>query len=394
MITEVTPIEELKDMYEELFLASTNAVTKIAPASVVNAHAYGTAKLGQKILKELATVEGNIFPNVSFGTHLDNIALLRGLPERFGALESTTYVRLHATAGTTYVAGVVQFKGKHGLIFNLEANVTIGSIGFGYAKVRSVAQGDDTLVDPLSLNEIINPPVGHEYVINEYRAQNGQSAEVDDLFRRRIIEGANILASGTLSKYEQVFMKINPRVLRIYNGGMNFFGQYVIYVSSVNGVDFTSSEFLSITNEANQYLSLSEQASGIELKNIDYIPIDVSMRIQIDNTATNDDLRRNMQINMQKYVDWRFWEFGQQIEWDDLLEIAKRTKGVDYVLDNYFVPNVDVPTGTLELPRIRSFTIYDVDGVIISSDTGNLNPAFFPNQPDFIAQQTLFANTP
>ena len=398
MITEVTPIEELKDMYEEVFLATTTLVTKIAPASVLNAHAYGTAKLGQKVLKDVATIEANIFPETSFGIHLDNILQLRGLPARFGALESTSYVRLHAVAGTVYPSGggtPVSFTGKHGQIFSLDADVTIGSIGFGYGKVRCTSTGADGLVDPLTINQIAaNAPVGHEYVVNEYRAQGGQDAEVDELARRRAKEGANILASGTLAKYEQVFMKIDPRVLRIYNGGMNIFGQFILYVSSVNGVDFSAPEFLTITNESFAFLSLTEQASGLELRNIDSLPIDISMRLQTDGTATNDDLRRNMQINMQKHLDWRFWEFGQTVEWDDLLAVAKATKGVDYVLDNYFIPSSDIVTGINELPRIRSFTIYDVGGVILSSDTGNLNPLYFPNQPDFIAQQTLFNNTP
>ena len=394
MITEVTPIEELKNMYEELFLASTNNVTKIAPASVVNAHAYGTAKLGQKILKDIATLEANIFPETSFGTHLDNIAQLRGLPTRFGALESTSYVRLYAPNGTVYLAGVVQFTGKHGVDFDLEADVTIGTLGFGYGKVRSTSTGEDANVDPLTINQIINPPLNHEYVINEYRASGGQSSEIDGLFRERIKEGVNILATGTLSKYEQVFMKINPRVLKIYSGGLNLFGQHIIYVSSVNGVDFLPAEFLTITTESFAFLSLTEQISGLELRNLDMLPIDISMRLETDGTATNDDIRRNMQISMQKYLDWRFWSFGQTVEWDDLLEIAKRIKGVDYVLDNYFVPSADIVTGQFELPRIRSFTIFDVDGVILSSDSGNLNPLYFPNQPDFIIQQTLFQNTP
>jgi hypothetical protein len=381
-------------MYEEMFLANTNIVSLISPESVVNAHAYGTAKLGQKILKDVATNEANIFPDSAFGTQIDAQLQRNGLPPRFGAIESTTYLRIVADPGTIYDHTTVTFTGKHGEVFELEATFTMNALGFDYKKVRSTGTGVAANVDPLTINRIVNPPTGHRYVLNEYRAQGGQDTEDDELARRRLKEGVNILATGTLAKYEQVFMKVNPRVLRIYNGGMNGNGQFVIYVSSVNGVNFNSGEFATIVSLSNQYLSLTEQQAGLELRNVAYYPIDVSLRAILQGGADIDRVRLDMQVAMQKHVDWRFWEFGDTVEWDDLLAVAKRIRGVDYVFDNFFTPGSDLVPPAFELPRIRSFTLYDENGVILSSSASTLNPLFYPNQPQFITQQTLFNSIP
>lgn len=391
MITRPTTIEELKDMFSEMFLANTSLITKITAGSAMNATAYGVAKLSQKILKDVGILESQLFPDSAYGTYLDDLSLREGVPARFGALEGTTYIRLVAPAGTFYDKTIVQFTGKHGVIYELDDNVTVSALGFDYGKVRATTTGETTNVEPLSINRIINPPVGHQYVINEYRAQNGQDTENDELFRKRIKEGANILSTGTLAKYEQVFIKLNPRVLNIYFGGINLSGQYIIYMSSVNGVDFSAGEFLTMLTNANDFFSMTEQVAGIELRNINWYPVDISMRLELDGTVAADDVRIAMQIAMQKYLDWRFWEFGQKVEWDDLLEISKQTLGVRRVLDNYFVPHVDLLPATFELPRVRSFTIYDTAGAILSNVAGTLNPAYFPNQPQFVLQQTLFS---
>lgn len=391
MITRPTTIEELKDMFSEMFLANTSLITKITAGSAMNATAYGVAKLSQKILKDVGILESQLFPDSAYGTYLDDLSLREGVPARFGALEGTTYIRLVAPAGTFYDKTIVQFTGKHGVIYELDDDVTVSALGFDYGKVRATTTGETTNVEPLSINRIINPPVGHQYVINEYRAQNGQDTENDELFRKRIKEGANILSTGTLAKYEQVFIKLNPRVLNIYFGGINLSGQYIIYMSSVNGVDFSAGEFLTMLTNANDFFSMTEQVAGIELRNINWYPVDISMRLELDGTVAADDVRIAMQIAMQKYLDWRFWEFGQKVEWDDLLEISKQTLGVRRVLDNYFVPHVDLLPATFELPRVRSFTIYDTAGAILSNVAGTLNPAYFPNQPQFVLQQTLFS---
>lgn len=37
-------------------------------------------------------------------------------------------------------------------------------------------------------------------------------------------------------------------------------------------------------------------------------------------------VRQNIQVNLTKYLDFRFWTPGDVVEWDDLLDIVKRQK--------------------------------------------------------------------
>jgi len=389
MITRPTTIAQLKQMFLELFLSKTTVVTKVSPTSLVNATGFGVAKLSQKILKDVAVLESNIFPEAAFGTTLDSVAKRYGVPARFGSAGSSTYVRLVGDVGTAYLLATHKFTGSHGIVFSLTANITIGTIGYTYAKVQSDTQGDDTNVDALTLTKITpSAPTGHLFVVNDYKAFGGRDAEDDRLFRQRIEEGANILAEGTLAKYEQVFMKINNDVLRIYKGGINSKGEILIYISTVNGTDLTTIKLKTISDKSDEFLSLSDQQSGLELKNITYLPIDVTMRMELESGAVADTVRKNMQVSMQKILDWRYWVDGSSVEWEDLLFVAKRTKDVKRVLDNFFFPDADIVVPDFNLPRIRSFAMLDINGAILSDTTGVLNPAFFPAQLDYSFQQT------
>jgi len=99
-----------------------------------------------------------------------------------------------------------------------------------------------------------------------------------------------------------------------------------------------------------------------------------------------------MAIAMQKIVDWRFWTFGNVIEWEDLLIAAKQTRGVERIFDGFFYPNQDIQPLDLTLPRIRGFLLLDKDGNLISDSGGVLSPAYYPNQIDFAYQQTVLAS--
>ena len=57
MITKITTVEELKQIFTEIFLNKTDKVSDISNESVLNALAYGCAKIGQRILTNQAVVE-------------------------------------------------------------------------------------------------------------------------------------------------------------------------------------------------------------------------------------------------------------------------------------------------------------------------------------------------
>jgi len=392
-ITKPTTINKLKEIYSQFLLNKTTKITKLAPGSVVNAHAFGVGKVGQKVLKDIAVLESQIFPESAFGVQLDDLALRIGVPARFSELPSSTYLLFMGDPGTFYDDATLTFTGSHGIVFELvDGPVTIPAQGFTYARVQSTTSGIAANVDPWTISTIIpSDPAGHDFLTNEYVGMGGQDNESDELFRNRIRESVNILASGTLAKYEQVLFNNNERVLRLLNGGTDTLGKYLFYVAPVDGGTFSIGEFDSMETDLIPFLSIVEQGTGIAFQNITFIPVDVSMRVQLFDNVEPDLVRKDIQVRMQRSLDYRRWEDGQDVEWDDLLIIAKRTKGVKNVLDEYFVPGTDIAIGDGELPRIRSFSLYDLTGTTLLSSSAGDTPTNFPQQDDYVLQQTLIA---
>ena len=394
MITKIVPVSDLKQMFLEILLNKTNKVSDISDDSVLNGIAYGCAKVGQRLLVNQGIVEGHLFPDTAYGQYLDNIASIRGVSPRFGACGSTTYVRVIAEPGTSYIMGVQKFTSTSGVTFELEESKTVDENGFAYIKVKSTQVGTSTNVDPVSINKVSPKPNGHISVTNEYAATGGMDAESDALFRQRIKNSVNALSRGTIAFIEQVLMKINPRVLRVFKGGITSNGKMNLIICSTNGASFSQNEFDLMISRSEEYLSLYDilrEVSGyaLNLVNVDWQYVDVSFRVELDPSYDVDVVRKNIQIQMNKLFDYRFWNQGDRIEWDDLLQVAKNTEGVRYIPDNYFYPQSDINVPSNKLPRIRGFIMYDLNGNIIESNNGLISDVYYPNSPDIDFQSSV-----
>lgn len=387
MITKITSVAELKQIFLEIFLNKTDKVTDVGSESVLNGVAYATAKMAQKCLVNQSVVEGHLFPDTAYGDYLDNIAALRGISPRFSAMGSSTYVRITAIKGTTYYKDSITLISTNGTVFKLQNDVTINDNGYAYVQVKSNNVGATTNVDPLTINKVTPMPQGHINVTNEYRATGGRDNEADDLFRQRIKDSVNQLARTTLSYLEQVFMKINPRVLRLIKNGIDADGKFNLIVVPTNGVDFTDEEFNDILSKSQEYLSLVEVLNEtndfkLKLNNVNWLPVDVEFRVDIDPAYDTDVVRREIQIQMSKLYDYRYWKYGDKVEWDDLLQVVKQVDGVRYVPDTHFFPSNDINVPKYRLPRLRAFIMRDLNGNIIEDNNGVMSDVFYPNEED------------
>ena len=394
MITKIVPVSDLKQMFLEILLNKTDKISDISDDSVLNGIAYGCAKVGQRLLVNQGIVEGHLFPDTAYGQYLDNIASIRGVSPRFGACGSTTYVRVIAEPGTSYIMGVQKFTSTSGVTFELEESKTVDENGFAYIKVKSTQVGTSTNVDPVSINKVSPKPNGHISVTNEYAATGGMDAESDALFRQRIKNSVNALSRGTIAFIEQVFMKINSRVLRVFKGGITSNGKINLIICSTNGASFSQNEFDLMISRSEEYLSLYDilrEVNGyaLNLVNVDWQYVDVSFRVELDPSYDVDVVRKNIQIQMNKLFDYRFWNQGDRIEWDDLLQVAKNTEGVRYIPDNYFYPQSDINVPSNKLPRIRGFIMYDLNGNIIESNNGLISDVYYPNSPNIDFQSSV-----
>ena len=394
MITKITSVEELKQIFLEIFLNKTDKVSDVSDESVLNGIAYGCGKLAQRTLTNQAIIEGHIFPDTAYGEYLDNLAAIRGVSPRFQASGSTTYIRVTAYEGTSYIAGTHQFISTSGVVFNLDESVTVGVNGFAYAKVSSVQSGLFTNVDPLSINKVTPIPTGHIICTNEYAATGGMDLETDDLFRQRIKTSINELSRNTMSYLEQVFMKINPKVLRLHKGGIDADGKLNLIVVSINGQDFTQDEFNELISKSSEYLSLNEilnetNESTLKLNNVDWLTVDVEFRVDIDPSYDQESVRKQIQLQMNKLFDYRYWKYGDKVEWENLLFAAKNVDGVRYVPDVHFYPQADINVPKYRLPRIRSFIMRDLNGNIIEDNFGVMSDVFYPAEVDKAYQSSV-----
>lgn len=391
-LIKITPIEQLKSIFTKILLSRTDKVTKISENSVLNGIVYANAKIAQKTLKDIAIIQSRNLPGFATGVYLDDILSDRGLPARQGAEGSYTHIRFEAENGTTYNSGSIISGGDTSVQFELMQDVIV-SQNFAYGLAKSTSNGAETNISPLVLDTVNPQPNGHLFLTNEYRARGGRDSESDQDVFLRIKNHMNLAATGTLAKIEQVLINTNSKVLKVFNEGLNINGKLVLKVLSVNGVDFTESEFDDMMENAIQFLSMSEinfdylTNNGIKLENVEWFNIDIGFRCSI--TGDVSLVRNRIQVRLNKYFDYRDWELNQRVEWDDLLQIVKNTNGVEYVADNTFVPSADIEVPFNKLPRVRGFELRDLNGQIIYSETENLDPIYYPQNKEFFFIKTF-----
>ena len=387
MITKVSnTIANLKNLWIEMFLNKTDKVSNIADGSVLNAVAFGTAKVAQKAIKDIAIVEAQIFPTSATGTYLDKSAALFGVSPRKQALGSSTYIRVYAEPGTLYEVGTT-FISKNGIRFIVDKPFTVDNSGYGYVSVRSVITGSATNVEANSITQVSPRPLTHIECTNEYAAIGGRDYEDDETFRNRIINYNNRLSEETVESWTQIFQDLDDRILKVMNVGLGEDGKTHIYLVTQNGSFFTDDELEELLEKATPYfglteLNLSGESVGIVLENAKWMYVGgeqgVDFRVELSPNTDIADARKNIQIAMTKYLDFRFWEAGKVVQWDDLLQVVKTAEGVKYVPDEYFFPYFDEEVPLNMLPRIKGFRMRDLEGNILYDSGSSLSNIFYP----------------
>ena len=108
----------------------------------------------------------------------------------------------------------------------------------------------------------------------------------------------------------------------------------------------------------------------------------VDIRVDIDPAYDQAIVRRNIAIQMNKLFDYRFWKYGDKVEWENLLYVVKNVEGVRYVPDTHFYPHADINVPRYQLPRIRGFILRDLNGNVIEDNGGLMSAVYYPNTID------------
>jgi hypothetical protein len=289
-----------------------------------------------------------------------------------------------------YVTTTNIFSGENGVDFELTEDFTVSVVGYGYAKVRSTSVGGVTNVNANTLLKVNPIPSGHIGVTNEYAATCGRDVESDDDYRLRIIEHPNITAQKTLTFLAEIFRTVNEDVLRVLNYGIDVDAKLTLAIVQQNGADLTTSELANLLDSTREYLSLADLSpsgvdTGVKLVNPIWYAVGgdalsdtgIDFRVQIYDNIDPETVRRDIQIALSNYVDFRYWDWSRSLQWADLLAIIKGTTGVKFVPDAYFYPSYDITVPLGQLPRIKKFVMRDLSGNIIFSNM-SLVSVFYP----------------
>lgn len=385
MRTNVTSIEELKNLFIEIFLNKQNKVNKVSENSTLNAFAYGIARIAQKELKDIAILESQLFPEYAVGTYLDDVAKRFGINERLEAAPSTVYIYLFGEPGTIYNKDNIKFVSSNGITFELDQNVTLSACKYAYAKAHSTQSGSKTNVDALSIQTCINPPSGHKFCINEFVATGGRDLESDEELQYRIKNIHNSISTKTLEYLSQIALHFNPNILKFVNLGTHQ-GRTLLGVYTQTGAALTDNELSLLENQLQEYFALSDISSAlntrIEFQNVNYAPINLNFRINYDkDTYSSDEIYSRIQRKIVNFLDWRFLNVDK-ITWSQLLDIVEHTEGVLSCPSTMFRVNGgmnDVSINRNLLPRFKSCLIYDLKGnSLIDTSSVQYMPVIYP----------------
>ena len=384
MKTRILTIPDTKDLFTEMFLNKVGGqVTKISDHSALNAMAYGISSVAQKAMKDTALMEAQAFPEYAYGEDLDIIANRYGIPSRYGPLGSSVYLRVVAEPGTVYDHQVQYFETADGVRFIMSRNHTIGYHGYDYIPVKSVIRTSGANVDANKITKCINAPAGHKYCINEFMAIGGRDTEDDLSLKSRISQSFNIHTTDTLARLEQILIQLNPNVFSIKKVGRDSKGIIQIAVHSQNGGDFTPNELDQFKTESKKFLSLTDVGfdfySNVTFVNGYWKLINFDFRVLLAKETDQDELRKNIQIQVSQFFDWRRWNFARSVKWTDLFFIIKNQKGARYLPDQFFNPKTDIMIKNPYLPRISGFVMRNLDGNVIADKSAELNPVYYQN---------------
>lgn len=397
METQIYSVSELKNFFiQELLNKVDGKISKVSDHSVLNGVAFGSAKIFQKAMKDVALLESELFPEYAYGEYLDTIAQRYGVTPRKNNTGSSVYVKLVAEPGSLYIAESCVFTSTEGITFKLVEDFEMGENGFDYVQLRSTTTGGDSNVAANTITKVTNAPSGHLYVNNDLPASGGISEEDDQSFLKRIMNSFNNFSFETLDKLTYVMQVINPLILDVKKEGVNENGQIILPIVTSNGAFLDEDDIDLLLKETLPYLSLADltvsngldgQYNPLVLRNVNYNYIDVDFRVDLYSDISVDEFRLNVIEQLTSYLDFRSWS-KESVDWEDLYAIVRGQYGIKSLPEQFFTPHTDMDIDSASLPRLRGFVVRDMNGVALTDNNRSIIPVYYG--PDY-TKNVLFS---
>ena len=382
-------------LFVEELLNNTNSVTKVSQNSVLFGISAGAAKLMELLEKDVSVFASRLNPHIATGQYLDECAKIKGIHPRLSATKSSTFVRLNATPGTQYLKNThTLISSENSITFLLNNDITIGDLGYAYVGVSSIQSGSNTNVGAFAISSFAVTPSGHISVYNEVKAFGGEDLETDDFFRNRILLSNNLHSVSNLELCTQLALLYNPNIYKIVKLGKTSSGQIQLGVITKNYVSLTNEELTELSQIITNRISISDcfqsvYSSNILLKNVEKYPIDISFRCKTLQNIKIKDVVSDIQNQTMNYFSPLNFEGNKvKVEWDNIFDICKYAKGIDYIDDNTFMPNLDINLSANNYPILRGFQILTLNGEVIY-DENSISPVYYDSIKNINFQKTI-----
>jgi uncharacterized phage protein gp47/JayE len=290
------------------------------------------------------------------GTDLEKSVASRGM-KRQEATKATVTVRFSGTNGTVIPLGS-KIATIDGIEFETILAGTIGTDGNDIVDIACEAVNTG-IVGRIKQGQLTIKPAtdGLVSTTNIYNAEGGYDYETDEQLRNRAINQLKTLSVGTADSYEEHAKEADSSVLRaIAQYGHPAFPDRTVVVHLVknNGGTFGAQERENIAI----YIE-AKSPFGITVKciNVLWTTLNIVADVSPEAGESIETIRDRMINNFQAYLDFREWDWGEDVSGPDLYALANNTLGVRDLWQASFTPAQEVAVGEHSLPKLGTITL-------------------------------------
>ena len=341
---------------------NSTTLTNFNPGSTIRAILNATASVLSRMYYTIVKISKDSRISTDTGSALDDKAEGRGAIRRLGRRASVRKLVFNGVPGTVVPAGT-QVSTDGGIVF---ATLVPGKVGENI-KARAVVAGKNGNVGSNIITKLLSVITDITGANNIDAAQGGQDAETDEQLRGRAISRISSRSLGVNPAYEEWAKEANSDVIRAFaQGKAPGFSHDITLVHVVDdaGVGFSTAELRDMELAIQPKVP---HGALVKCSNLDFTTIDITATLVIYNDHNLNDVKNNIEENLNLYLNWADWSLGTDVDWADIFSIVNNTIGVADVDAGDFKPASNVSVGDFSLPRL---------GVVTVTESGSVTDKF------------------
>lgn len=285
---------------------------------------------------------------------LDDQVVARGLT-RYTAAKAGVTIRFTGSEGSN-VPSATRVSTKDGISFSTTEGGTIGT-GETYIDLDAEADVAGTAgnVKANTITELSGSISGITGITNPYPASGGLDSETDEELRNRAMTQLATISKGIQASYQAWAQEASEEVLRARAERRETApGQVWVHLVKRSGTSFTLEERNAI---AVHIVGKAPVSSNITCKNTEFTIVNVSCEIRLEDGYSLVDVQDTVEANLAAYLDWKTWQWGQDVQSADLMSIVNNSEGVNDIIVSTFSPVSNVSVGSCSLPKLGTVTL-------------------------------------